>query len=196
MTRSHTTLVGTRMSTMLLFAVLALSCGRDREDLAQFLAREKALYAEGPLAAFAGRGELLIRHFFRNRRAGFYVDIGCSDYKVNSTTYYLEEHLEWSGIGVDALIGEGPLPELGAKLCIPRAESGAAAPGAEHGHASAAVTAGEEGFDPGLLGGVGAHLDASRAVQRPRDEPPAAFDLFAGQESLPLKRRVRLGNKG
>lgn len=32
-----------------------------------------------------------------------FVDVGSGDYKEMSTTYYLENHLEWSGIGVDAL---------------------------------------------------------------------------------------------
>ncbi len=47
--------------------------------------------------------ELLIRDFFQDRRGGFFLDVGCADYKHMSTTYYLEERLGWSGIGVDAL---------------------------------------------------------------------------------------------
>jgi FkbM family methyltransferase len=47
--------------------------------------------------------EPIIRDFFQDRRNGFYVDIGCYDYKEFSTTYYLEERLGWTGIGVDAL---------------------------------------------------------------------------------------------
>jgi FkbM family methyltransferase len=46
--------------------------------------------------------ELLIRHFFGDRKAGFFVDVGCSHWKKHSTTYYLEKHLGWSGIGIDA----------------------------------------------------------------------------------------------
>lgn len=47
--------------------------------------------------------ELIIRDFFNDRRDGIFVDIGCADYKDDSTTYYLEKHLGWSGIAVDAL---------------------------------------------------------------------------------------------
>ena len=47
--------------------------------------------------------ELIIRHFFRDKRDGFFVDIGCYHWKKISTTYYLEKHLNWSGIGVDAM---------------------------------------------------------------------------------------------
>jgi FkbM family methyltransferase len=47
--------------------------------------------------------ELIIRDFFEDRRDGFYVDIGCSFAVKGSNTYYLEERLGWTGIGVDAL---------------------------------------------------------------------------------------------
>jgi len=47
--------------------------------------------------------ELIIRDFFNDRQGGVFADIGCADYKDASTTYYLEKHLGWSGIAVDAL---------------------------------------------------------------------------------------------
>jgi hypothetical protein len=47
--------------------------------------------------------ELIIRDFFQDRRDGFFVDIGANHYKIASTTYYLERHLGWRGIAVDAL---------------------------------------------------------------------------------------------
>lgn len=47
--------------------------------------------------------ELIIRDFFNDCKNGFFVDVGCSHYKDASTTYYLEKHLGWSGIAVDAL---------------------------------------------------------------------------------------------
>jgi FkbM family methyltransferase len=50
-----------------------------------------------------GDEELIIRDFFNDRRGGIFVDVGCYDYMSESTTYYLEKHLGWSGIGVDAL---------------------------------------------------------------------------------------------
>ena len=46
--------------------------------------------------------ELIIRHFFDDRRGGFFVDVGAYHWKDYSTTYYLEKHLGWSGIAVDA----------------------------------------------------------------------------------------------
>jgi len=46
--------------------------------------------------------ELIIRHFFDDRRDGFFVDVGAYHWKKASTTYYLEEHLGWSGIAIDA----------------------------------------------------------------------------------------------
>jgi FkbM family methyltransferase len=52
--------------------------------------------------------ELIIRHFFRDRRSGVFVDVGAAHYKDNSTTYYLEHHLGWSGVAVDAVADYGP----------------------------------------------------------------------------------------
>lgn len=47
--------------------------------------------------------DLIIRDFFQDRRSGFYLDVGCAWAQRNSTTYYLERHLGWTGIGVDAV---------------------------------------------------------------------------------------------
>jgi FkbM family methyltransferase len=52
--------------------------------------------------------ELIIRDFFQDRRDGFFVDVGAAFPKAGSTTYYLEKHLGWSGIAVDALEAYGP----------------------------------------------------------------------------------------
>jgi FkbM family methyltransferase len=62
----------------------------------QILKTGKALYSQG-------NEELAIRDFFSDKKGYFFLDIGCSDYKEFSTTYYLEKHLGWKGIGVDAL---------------------------------------------------------------------------------------------
>jgi FkbM family methyltransferase len=47
--------------------------------------------------------EILIRAFFDDRRGGAFLDVGAGDPVKNSTTYYLEKHLGWRGIAVDAL---------------------------------------------------------------------------------------------
>ncbi len=47
--------------------------------------------------------ELIIRDFFQDRRDGFFLDVGCARPIKESNTYYLERHLGWSGIGIDAL---------------------------------------------------------------------------------------------
>lgn len=67
-----------------------------------FLASGKKRYSER-------KEELIIRHFFQDKKKGFFVDIGCYHPKDFSTTYYLEKHLGWSGIGVDALPEFEPL---------------------------------------------------------------------------------------
>jgi FkbM family methyltransferase len=47
--------------------------------------------------------ETLIRAFFRDRRDGFFLDVGAGDPIRHSTTYYLEKHLGWTGIAIDAV---------------------------------------------------------------------------------------------
>jgi FkbM family methyltransferase len=46
--------------------------------------------------------ELIIRDFFRDKRGGYFVDVGAGHYRVNSNTYYLEKNLDWQGLAVDA----------------------------------------------------------------------------------------------
>jgi len=50
-----------------------------------------------------GFEELLVRHFFGDSRGGVFVDVGANHYRRNSTTYYLERHLGWCGLAIDAL---------------------------------------------------------------------------------------------
>jgi FkbM family methyltransferase len=50
-----------------------------------------------------GLEEVVIRDYFEEKRGGVFVDIGAADYRTGSNTYYLEKHLGWSGIAVDAL---------------------------------------------------------------------------------------------
>jgi FkbM family methyltransferase len=47
--------------------------------------------------------ELIIRDFFQDRRKGFFLDVGCAWPVKFNNTYYLEDELEWTGIGIDAL---------------------------------------------------------------------------------------------
>lgn len=48
--------------------------------------------------------ETLIRAFFADRRAGVFLDVGAGDPVRDSTTLYLEKHLGWHGIAVDAIV--------------------------------------------------------------------------------------------
>ena len=47
--------------------------------------------------------ELFVRDYFHDQRDGVFVDIGASDYRERSNTYYLESSLGWSGIAVDPI---------------------------------------------------------------------------------------------
>jgi hypothetical protein len=58
----------------------------------------------GPLQNSMNGEEWLIRDFFAGHRDGVFVDVGASDYRENSNTYYLETELGWSGLAIDPLI--------------------------------------------------------------------------------------------
>ena len=56
----------------------------------------------GPARVSEHAEEWLVRDFFRDKREGFFLDVGSSHYKTFSNTYYLESELGWSGIAIDA----------------------------------------------------------------------------------------------
>jgi FkbM family methyltransferase len=60
-----------------------------------------AAYGPAKYSQFAE--EWIIRDFFKDRRGGVFVDVGANHYRDNSTTYYLEEKLGWSGLAVEPL---------------------------------------------------------------------------------------------
>lgn len=66
------------------------------------LETERKLYSQG-------NEELIIRDFFKDRPGGTFLDVGAGHPIKHSTTYYLETHLGWSGICVDALPDYGPV---------------------------------------------------------------------------------------
>ena len=80
-------------SALAIALVLLAGCSREHRDI---LGTERKLYSQFD-------EELVIRDFFQDRRGGFFLDVGASTPVENSTTYYLEKHLGWSGIGIDAL---------------------------------------------------------------------------------------------
>ena len=67
-------------------ALAAMACGPEEPDFDQVLAEGTSLYARE-------KEEPIERHFFRDRRDGFFVDVGCFQPKEFNTTYYLEKHL-------------------------------------------------------------------------------------------------------
>ena len=81
--------------TACLFCLPLTSCDDPLIDSDEILTKGEKLYSQFD-------EELIIRHFFQDRKNGFFVDVGAYDWKDSSTTYYLEEHLGWSGIAIDA----------------------------------------------------------------------------------------------
>lgn len=57
----------------------------------------------GPSTNSEHEEEWILRDFFGTTRNGVFVDIGASDYRKFSNTFYLETELGWSGLAVDAL---------------------------------------------------------------------------------------------
>jgi FkbM family methyltransferase len=81
----------------LLAGLLLPACQAEQRDEARdAILEEQKLYSHGA-------EELIIRHFFNDRRGGFFVDVGAFHWENNSNTNYLEKHLDWSGIAIDAL---------------------------------------------------------------------------------------------
>jgi len=66
---------------------------------AQEAARLKGRYGPGKYSRW--EEEWIIRDYFHDARAGYFVDVGANDYKVESNTYYLETRLGWSGLAID-----------------------------------------------------------------------------------------------
>jgi FkbM family methyltransferase len=50
-----------------------------------------------------GFEEVIIRDYFGDKKNGVFLDVGCAGPKFDSTTYYLEKMLGWTGIGIDAM---------------------------------------------------------------------------------------------
>ena len=103
--QQHTKAPRGLVTALLLAAHLWLPIGctpadEPRPAVASFIESEKKLYSER-------NEELLIRHFFQDRRGGFFLDVGAYDWKNASTTLYLEHHLDWTGISIDANKGFG-----------------------------------------------------------------------------------------
>ncbi|CAN5493129.1 hypothetical protein BH11PLA2_BH11PLA2_22540 [soil metagenome] len=79
---------------------------RERSRLRNIIRREGILAEERRYSLFDE--ELIIRDFFEDRRGGVFVDVGCAWPIQANNTFYLEKHLGWTGIGIDALVEYGP----------------------------------------------------------------------------------------
>jgi FkbM family methyltransferase len=55
----------------------------------------------GPGHATEREEEWMIRDFFKDRKNGFFVDVGANHYRIDNKTYYLETVLGWSGLAVE-----------------------------------------------------------------------------------------------
>lgn len=68
----------------------------------------------GPQRSSQFYEEWIIRDYFQDRRNGIFLDVGANHYQRNSTTYFLETGLGWSGIAVE------PLKEFAADYAVHR----------------------------------------------------------------------------
>ena len=105
----------TIMLSLLTFFTVALVTSGHSDELSRFNkhveeVREKIHTAPGRTGILAEKKlyssfdeELIIRDFFLDRKGGFFLDVGCAWPIKASNTYYLEKHLGWTGIGIDAL---------------------------------------------------------------------------------------------
>jgi hypothetical protein len=58
--------------------------------------------AYGPDKYSMGPEEWILRELLHDQRDGVFLDVGSSDARELSNTYYLESALGWSGIAIDA----------------------------------------------------------------------------------------------
>lgn len=89
-------MVATVVLMVILISISGMVAPPPSVSIEAFLANETSLHSQV-------NEELLIRHFFNDERGGFYLDVGCAFAKKNSTTYFLEANLDWTGIGIDAV---------------------------------------------------------------------------------------------
>lgn len=61
-----------------------------------------------------GQDKFLAQEIFKNKRNGYFIDIGAYDGITLSNTYYFEKQLGWTGVCVE------PIPDMYAKLLINR----------------------------------------------------------------------------
>ena len=88
-----------RAAVSLVLVAAAAIAADARRDI---VGTEKKLYSQQ-------KEELVIRDFFQDQKGGVFLDVGCGHPIQASNSYYLEKHLGWTGIGVDAL------PEMAEK---------------------------------------------------------------------------------
>jgi FkbM family methyltransferase len=98
----------TPLETVLIAAFAALAAWTVtavRNPLAEARDPELAPFEQryGPEKFSAGPEEWLIRDYFADRRGGVFLDVGAGHYRDDSNTYYLERHLGWTGVAVDAV---------------------------------------------------------------------------------------------
>ena len=97
-----------RLALLLLVLLAVAACEREgapEPPRIDILGTQKKLYSQFD-------EELVIRDFFQDRRGGFFLDVGAADPTINSTTFYLEKHLDWTGFAVDAVLDYGILWQM------------------------------------------------------------------------------------
>lgn len=97
---NRTGMVWTLLGALILVGIVFVSVNRFQSEpepvpIRDIVNTEEKLYSQF-------NEEIVVRDFFQDRKGGFFLDIGCAWPIESSTTYYLEKHLGWSGIGVDA----------------------------------------------------------------------------------------------
>ncbi|HAC81720.1 MAG: FkbM family methyltransferase [Candidatus Binatia bacterium] len=87
-------------------ATVTRAIARETERIQSLPGRTGILAERWQYSVFAE--EVIIRDFFQDRKEGFFLDVGAAWPVYGSNTYYLEKHLGWTGIGIDALADYAP----------------------------------------------------------------------------------------
>jgi FkbM family methyltransferase len=92
------------VTALITYSVAVATTAKRYEPILDAAFHEQRLFwarYEGQPRSSLSVEEWLIRDFFKDRREGFFLDVGANHFRELSNTYYLETALGWSGLAIE-----------------------------------------------------------------------------------------------